>query len=108
MLAMRRSNAMAVPFCGLAARWPSLCALCGGRGRVCAACRAAFVAAVPRCALGVATGLDVCGESPTTAPAVDAALAASTSGAVARVPRQAGATRVEVGVSARTPRPSAH
>ena len=81
MLATRRSNAWADPAAALALRMPGLCAVCHGwgRGRVCADCRAAFAAPVPRCrrcALVVAAGIDVCGECLTAPPAFDAALAA--------------------------------
>ena len=81
MLATRRSNAWADPAAALALRMPGLCAVCHGwgRGRVCADCRAAFAAPVPRCrrcALVVAAGIDVCGQCLTAPPAFDAALAA--------------------------------
>jgi ComF family protein len=60
---------------------PGLCAVCHGwgRGRVCAECREAFAAPVPRCrrcALVVAAGIAVCGQCLTIPPAFDAALAA--------------------------------
>jgi ComF family protein len=65
----------------IAARGPSLCAVCHGwgRGRVCASCIDRFAAPVPRCrrcALPLAAPVEVCGSCLTAAPPFDAALAA--------------------------------
>ena len=68
------------PPAGLAARLPSLCAVCRSWGRraVCANCRAQFAPPVPRCsrcALQVPAGVAVCGSCLAHPPAFDAALA---------------------------------
>ncbi len=65
---------------GLAARLPSLCAVCRSWGRraVCATCRERFappVARCLRCALQVPAGVAVCGSCLAHPPAFDAALA---------------------------------
>ncbi|MGZ5156404.1 MAG: ComF family protein [Caldimonas sp.] len=61
-------------------RWPSLCAVCRGRGagRVCAECLARFAPLVPRCrrcALPVPGGVAVCGACLAAPPPFDAAFA---------------------------------
>jgi ComF family protein len=82
MLAMRWPSAMADALAArIAARGPSLCAVCRawGRGRVCADCLDRFAAPLPRCrrcALPVAAAVSVCGSCLTTPPPFDAALAA--------------------------------
>jgi predicted amidophosphoribosyltransferase len=87
-------------------RWPSLCAVCHGwgAGRVCADCAWRFALVVPRCrrcALPLPAARAVCGACIAAPPDFDAAAARVDY----RVLKQAGATRVEVWVVARTPRP---
>ncbi|MEO8312341.1 MAG: phosphoribosyltransferase family protein [Caldimonas sp.] len=82
MLATRWPGAVADAVASaIAARGPSVCAVCRGwgRGRVCAECLDRFAVAVPRCrrcALPVAPTTPVCGSCLTAPPLFDAALAA--------------------------------
>jgi ComF family protein len=82
MLATRWPSAVADAVgAAMAARGPSLCAVCRawGRGRVCADCLDRFAAPVPRCrrcALPVGATVALCGTCLTAPPNFDATLAA--------------------------------